>query len=118
MANTTETRTFAESKAPIDSLDDRGFARVIADALQAHYGPLKSSAKRIANDCGASVQTAKNWLSGLCPPSSIYLMRLERKVPGLAAEMRRLQGMETEFNPEFQRELSALIRRLQMIEGA
>ena len=115
MTYTAKDRTFAEN-APIHGMNERGFAQVVGDALQAHYGPLKSAAKRCANDAGASVQSAKNWLGGMCAPSAIYLKRLECKVPGLAAEMRRLQAMQSELNPDYQRDLSAFIQLLQSIE--
>jgi hypothetical protein len=110
---TTHTRTMSEP-APIHQINDREFARIVSDALWQHYGPMKSTAKRIANDCGASVGTARNWLDALCPPSSVYLKRLEAKVPRLAAEMRRLTALEADLNPDFQRELSELVRRHMM----
>ena len=112
MANTTETRKFVE-RAPIHDISERDFARVVSAALQAHYGPLKASAKCIANDAGASIQSAKNWLGGMCAPSAVYLKRLECKVPGLAAEMRRLQAMHAEHDPDFQRQWNELIRFVQ-----
>jgi hypothetical protein len=43
-------------------------------------------------------------------------MRLERKVPGLATEMRRLQAMEAELNPNFQRDLNAFVRLVQSVD--
>jgi hypothetical protein len=115
VANTTKDRTFKQP-APIDKITERQFAQIVSDALQAHYGPMKGSAKCCANDAGASVATAKNWLSGLCPPSSVYLKRLESKVPGLAAEMRRLTAMEAEQSADFQQQLSLLMTMLQQIE--
>lgn len=99
-------------QAPIDRISEREFARVVSQALQAHYGPLKASAKCVANDADASVDAAKNWLAGVCPPSSIFLARLEAKVPGLAAEMRRLRAMEAEHDPEFQKAFVLFMQRV------
>lgn len=112
MTSATQGRTILE-RAPIDNISEREFARIVSNALQAHYGPLKASAKCVANDAGASVDAAKNWLSGLCPPSSVFLKRLERKVPGLAAEIRRLQAMEADFDPNFQQQILVLLTRMQ-----
>jgi len=111
VTNTIGNRTFSKLR-PIDTISEREFALIVSAALQAHYGPLKASAKHVANDAGASIATAKNWLAGLCPPSSVYLKRLEAKVPGLAAEMRRLTALEAEIDPDFQRELTSLLRRV------
>lgn len=116
VTNPEQNRTLRQ-RAPIDEISEREFARIVSDALQAHYGPMKASAKCCANDAGASVPTAKNWLTGLCPPSSVYLKRLEAKVPGLAAEMRRLTAMEAELHHDLQRDLMVLLRKLQALEG-
>lgn len=107
---TQKTRTLVEP-APIARMDERGLAQVVSKALNEAYGEYSSPAKRVANDCGASVGSAKNWLAGVAPPSSVYLARLEAKVPALAAEMRRLRAMEADINPDFQREFVALMQR-------
>lgn len=117
MSYTTKARTIVE-RAPIDDMTERDLARVTGTLLQGYYSKFKGSAKRCANDAGASVQSAKNWLSGMCVPSTLYLKRLERKVPGLAAEMRRLQAMEAEQHPSFQNDWAAFIRLVQSFDNA
>jgi hypothetical protein len=102
---------------PIDELDESGLAKRIANALAVDFGNLKAANKEVANTSGASIKSAENWTGGYNPPSLLYFLRLYAKSPALQAEVRRLTAMETDHDPDFQRDLSALINQLQRMQA-
>jgi hypothetical protein len=101
-------RTFADRSADIQ---ESKVANDVSVALVLDFGPYKGTPKVIARVAGASPQAAKNWLAGDHPPSLTSFLRLLPHSPSLQAMVRRLAGMEADLDPDFQRELTALLQR-------
>lgn len=97
-------RTFKHCSADIH---ERELAQQVATALVVDFGHYRSTHKVIAQKAKASPETVKRWLSGDNIPSFVYIMRLRPHSPAL----RRLLALESDLSPEFQRELSELMRR-------
>ena len=57
---------------------ERGFAAVIASALNRSLGPTRAGAKTVASWTGANERTVKNWFSGRYGPSGEHLVALAR----------------------------------------
>ncbi len=101
-------KTFGE--LPIDRLSDHDLAKQIADALTDHYGAFKSTAKRVAQDSGASEKTAGNWTGAMNTPCLLYFLRLLPRSPQLQAAVRRLTAMDAELDADTGREFSRLVQ--------
>jgi len=56
----------------------------ISAALRAAAEKNGWTATKVAAECGASEQAAKNWLAGKAMPRADFLERLRRQMPGLA----------------------------------
>jgi hypothetical protein len=94
---TTAGRTFVDRSAVVQ---ERDVAKQVASALVVDFGHYRSTHKTIA-------ETVKRWVAADSAPSLIYFLRLLPHSPSL----RRLVELDADLSPEFQRELSDLIRR-------
>jgi hypothetical protein len=101
---TTAGRTFVDRSAVVQ---ERDVAKQVASALVVDFGHYRSTHKTIAQIAGASPETVKRWVAADSAPSLIYFLRLLPHSPSL----RRLVELDADLSPEFQRELSDLIRR-------
>ena len=99
------------------SMSTERFTAVIADSLRRRFGNSKASAKLVANLVGSNEKAAQNWINGANAPGSLHLMRLMATVPELQAEMRSLIGIDPNLDPEFERDLIALVSTYQKLKG-
>lgn len=105
-------RTF--QKLPIDMITPSDLAKTVAGALVVDFGDYTAKHKRIAKAAGAaSEKSAENWTQGHNPPSFLHGLRLMAKSPTLRKEIMRLCDLEAGLDPDFQRDLIALIQRMQ-----
>lgn len=95
--------------ARIHEIDQNQYRRTVTRNLRLAVSNERNAAKRIADIAGTTLHAAKNWLSDRCTPGAFHLARLRAAFPELDAELRRLEVMEAENNPAFQRELTALV---------
>lgn len=98
MENSKRSKPKTFGQLPIDRMTDHDVANVVADALGADYGEFKSTAKRIANDAGASEKTAGNWVGAMNTPCLLHFLRLYARSPQLQAEVRRLTAAEADLD--------------------
>lgn len=84
----------------------------VLDALHAPilkaFGSAKSAAKELARAANCNERTAANLLAKRNLPDALHMLKLMAAVPEFAAEVRRLTGMETDLDPEFERDMSKL----------
>ena len=83
-----------------NKLTDTEFAEVIASALSIEFGEAKHAAKIVTRWTGASLRTARNWLSGSHAPSGVNLVLLARQSDAVLNAVlilagRRTQALET-----------------------
>lgn len=91
--------------------------QTIAGALKRSFGQERAGVKRLAIIANTNTRTAENWLRGNNTPDALHLLRLIAQVPELQAEVRRLAGMESDLDPELERELSAVVTRFQRMSA-
>lgn len=97
-------------RSPVYSLGQDEFARIIVDALRRSVGAASDPVKAVARAANANIHTARNWWTGATTPQGLYLLRLMAAMPELQSEIRRLVGMEASLDPEFGRDLDAMIQ--------
>jgi hypothetical protein len=101
-----------QERAPIEKLDEDSFTELFQAALENDYGNLKSKHKEIARHAGAaSHKTAEAWTQGISLPGFYRGLKLAAKSPSLAKEVVRLIAMESQIDPEFQRDLVAFMQQ-------
>ena len=103
--------------APCFALDQNGYQSLFTDLLREIVANDNSAAKRLSAIAGCSIATAKNWLSYKATPHGLHLARLRAAIPKVDAEMRRIEGLYAEFDPEAERRLNELLNHL-MRRGA
>lgn len=107
------------SGAAILQMGQGEFTNTVGDALERRFGTDRFAVKQIAEIANTNIRTAENWLRRKNAPGGLHLMRLMAQVPELQAEMRRIAGMESDLDPELERELnSVMLRLLRKREGA
>lgn len=103
--------------APCFALDQNQYQSLVTDLLRKVVSNENSAAKRLAIVAGCSTATAKNWLAYRATPHGLHLARLRAAIPAIDAEMRRIEGLYAEFDPEAERRLNELLNHL-MRRGA
>jgi len=98
---------------PADRVSKEQTAERVAFALQAWGRDKSAPISRVQQIAGVDRKTAAAWYNGKSPPQSEHLFTLARKIPELQGEVRRLSGMDADLDPDFQRELSAFVQRIQ-----
>lgn len=91
------------------------YTGLVRDALQRAFGRERHAIKRLATVANSNERTAKNWLEGRATPGGLHMLRLMATVPEFQAEVRRLTGMQSDMDPEFERELHDLFRAYQKV---
>lgn len=91
-------------------IDQGEFTERIRSALVIEFGAHKDAVKLVARAADAGTRAAKNWLRGDNAPDGLHLMRLAQAVPRVGSEVRRLMGMQSDLDPEFERDLHALFQ--------
>jgi hypothetical protein len=86
-------------------------AERVAFALQAWGRERSAPIARVQQIAGVDRKTAAAWYRGKSPPQSEHLLTLARAIPELKGEVRRLLHMESDLDPEFTREMTALLQR-------
>lgn len=86
------------------------YTQLIGNALRKAFSHERHAIKRIAEIANSNERTAKNWWEYKATPGGLHLSRLVAGVPELQAEWRRLCAMESDLDPEFERELQGFIR--------
>lgn len=87
-------------------------------SLRLAYVNERMPIKKLADDAGSSVATAKNWWEQRNAPEGLYHLRLLATVPEYQAEVRRLTNMQADMDPEFERDLARLLQTYQQKRGA
>lgn len=86
-------------------------AERVAFALQAWGRERSAPIARVQQIAGVDRKTAAAWYRGKSPPQSEHLLTLARAIPELKGEVRRILHMESDLDPEFTREMTALLQR-------
>lgn len=105
----------AAAALPIFQINQGQFTERVKTALVLHFSRERNAHKRLAERADVNLGTAKNWLEGRSVPQGLHLLRLMATVPELGAEMRRLTGMMSDMDPEFERELHRMFDTYQRI---
>ena len=98
--------------APVFDLDQFQYQSFVTTWLRREVANDRSPVKSAAQVAGAGLGTAKNWLNGTATPNGLHLARLRASYPRFDAELRRLEGMERDLDPMFQRALNEFIQRV------
>lgn len=98
-----------DSKAPILTMDTGDTTEAIVAAIRRAYDGNDSPVKRIARLANSNTRSAENWWRGKNLPDVVHFLRLAAQIPELKAEVRRLIGMESDINPEFDAALANLV---------
>ncbi len=96
--------------APIYEIDQAQYRRTVSRTLRLAFSNERNPIKRLAEIAGATPHAAKNWLDNRCAPGAFHLSRLRASIPELDAEIRRLEVMEANHDPAFERELATLVQ--------
>lgn len=92
------------------SIGQYEFTDRICDALRQHVEGNASGVKSLARAANANVRTVENWLAKRSTPDGLHLVRLMATIPEVQAEVRRLAAMEADLDPNFERDMDALVR--------
>lgn len=85
--------------------------------LREEYGNDRSSAKALAADADASIETAKAWLKGKRGMSLGYFLEVARKRARLRGWVMERLGIEMLVDPQLEANLLAAARRMAEIKG-
>lgn len=66
------------------------YSETVTEVLRRKYGPLRHSAKLLAQAVGSTPRTVQNWLDGTNAPRGAELIRLMQECDELADEIFRL----------------------------
>jgi len=99
--------------APIMRLGQAEYETAIHGALRRGFGHHRNPVGRIAEVANSNLSTARNWWERKCAPGGLHLLRLIAGEPTFQGEVRRLTGMATDLDPEFERGLVELYRLYQ-----
>ena len=94
------------------------YTKRITGAIRLAFVNDRAPVKKIADAADCSVATARNWWEQRCAPEGLHLMRLEVMVPEVAAEARRIRGMESTMDPELERDLMQLYQTAARIKAS
>lgn len=86
-------------------------AETVKAALHAWGRDKSAPIARVQQIAAVDRKTAEAWWHGKNPPQCHHLINLARVIPELKGEVRRLLGMEQDLDPDFQREMTALMQR-------
>lgn len=106
-----------EAGAEVLALSRTAVKDRLAAAMRAAVANSNAPAKALARLADVNAATAKNWLAGKHPPGAVNLLTMLARVPELRAEVRRLTAMEAGIDPEFERDLSAVIAAASRLRG-
>jgi hypothetical protein len=113
-------KLWAESERKMTALafaiGQHEYTQLIGNALRKAFQHERHAVKRIAEIANCNEATARNWYELKVTPHGLHLSRLVAAVPELQAEWRRLCAMESDLDPEFERELHGLIRAYQKVK--
>ena len=99
------------SLAPIFELDQFQYQSFVTTWLRKEVANDRSPTKTLMRVAGAAHGTAKNWLQGTATPNGLHLARLRASYPQFNSELRKLEGMERDLDPMFERALNEFIQR-------
>ena len=97
--------------APVLSLDQGDYRKLICSALRRAFGTERHGISRLAEAANTNIDTAKNWMAGRCTPGGLHLLKLIASEPVFQGEIRRITGMRDDLDPELDRDISALVQR-------
>jgi hypothetical protein len=100
------------AKISIFEIERQQLAERVAEALEEDFGNAKSSVKEIMRAANCNEASAKNWKQAKCCPDFLNGLRLMMRSPALQKQILTLIGMERDLDPNFQRDLAALLRRM------
>lgn len=86
---------------PIAKMGTAETTAAICRAIREHFDGQRDAPKRLARIANSNTRAARNWLEGVNAPDALYLLRLMAEIPELQAEVRRLTGMQSDLNPQF-----------------
>lgn len=84
------------------------YTKRITGQLRVAFANDRYPVKKIADVAECSVATAKNWWEQRCAPEGLHLARLVAVVPEVGGEYRRITNMETDLDPELERDVLQL----------
>ena len=99
------------SLAPVFELDQFQYQSFVTTWLRREVANDRSPVKRLAQVAGSSTAAAKHWYGGRTTPSGLHLARLRASYPQFDGELRRLEGLERDHDPLFERALNEFIIR-------
>lgn len=82
--------------------------------MLAHVGNEIGGPKRLADDLGCSIGTAKNYLEGRTTPAGIHAARAMAVIPGYLALQAELAGLQMALDPRHQAKMVAFARWVQI----
>lgn len=97
--------------APVYDLDQFQYQSLVTEWLRKEVANDRSPVKHLAKIAGTSTAAAKHWYGGRATPSGLHLSRLRSAFPQFDSELRRLEGMEHDHDPLFERALNEFIAR-------
>lgn len=104
-------------RPPILDMDTGDTITALQGALRRAFDGSDSPVKRIAKAENCGPRTAENHWEGRNLPSLVQALRLGAAVPEFGAELRRLMGMESDLDPELERNLAALVQSAMKLKG-
>lgn len=106
-----------ERKAPVLTMDTNDTTAAVVGAIRRAYDGQRDAAKLLARQANSNTRAAKNWLDGHNLPDVVHFLRLMAQIPELKAEVRRLVGMESDLDPEFDAALAKLVGLAARMKG-
>jgi hypothetical protein len=103
--------------APVLTMDTNDTTTVVVRAIRDHFDGKKDAAKLLARKANSNVRAARNWLDGANLPDVVHFLRLMAQVPELAAEVRRLTGLKSDLDPEFDAAIHATMQAYSRIKA-
>ena len=97
--------------APVFAIDQFQFQSFVTTWLRREVANDRSPTKTTARVAGSAIGTAKKWLDGTSTPNGLHLARLRAAFPAFRAELDKIEGMERELDPMFERALQEFIQR-------
>lgn len=101
----------APGAAPILTMGQHELTETLTGALRSAFEGQNASVKQAARAANANVETAKSWWNARSCPDALHLLRMMATIPAVRAEVRRLVGMHNDLDPEFERDMLAMMGR-------
>lgn len=93
--------SLAVKQAPVFDIDQHQYQTFVTTHLRKEVSNDRSPVKSLAEAAGSSLAAAKHWIANQSTPNGIYMSRLRARFPEFNAQMRRLEGMLFDADPEF-----------------